>query len=364
MTSLDCYITLGRSGLRVSPLGLGTMTFGDDHGWGSSVETSEAVLTAYLERGGNLIDTANGYTNGHSEKIIGDYLVARPGLRDRVVLSTKFLTNLFPGDPNGGGGGRKGIIGQLEESLRRLQTDYIDLYWLHGWDCSSPIEETLRTLDDVVRAGKVRYIALSDVPAWVAARAQTLTEAHGWTPITALQLEYSLLERTPEGELLPMAQALGIGGVPWSPLRGGKLTGKYTREDGVGTTGRGAVITAVFGEGGEHEWDVIDTVAQVAKNLGVSSAEVALSWIRERPGISSTLIGARTLDQLRANLASLDVTLTAEHRATLDEVSTPTLPFPARFTAINAAVAFGGMTVDGASHPAITVNGKQRRGEY
>ena len=270
----------------------------------------------------------------------------------------------IPGDPNGGGGGRKALIGQLEESLRRLQTDYVDLYWLHGWDRSAPIEETLRALDDLVAAGKVRYIGLSDVPAWVAARAQTIAELRGWTPITALQLEYSLLERTPEGELLPMAQALGIGGVPWSPLRSGKLSGKYAREDGVGTTGRGAVITAVFGEGGEHDWDVIETVAQVAQNLGVSSAEVALSWIRERPGISSTLIGARTLDQLRANLASLDVTLTAEHRATLDEVSTPTLPFPARFTAINAAVAFGGMTVDGASYPAITVNGKQRRGEY
>ena len=205
MPSLDSYITLGRSGLRVSPLGLGTMTFGEDNGWGSSVETSEAVLTQYLERGGNLIDTANGYTNGHSEKIIGDYFAARPGRRERVVLSTKFLTNLFPGDPNGGGGGRKAVIGQLEESLRRLQTDYIDLYWLHGWDRGAPLEETLRALDDAVTAGKVRYIALSDVPAWVAARAQTLAESRGWAPITALQLEYSLLERTPEGELLPMA---------------------------------------------------------------------------------------------------------------------------------------------------------------
>ncbi|MFE5189882.1 aldo/keto reductase [Streptomyces sp. NPDC056628] len=358
MTSVDSYITLGRSGLRVSPLGLGTMTFGDDHGWGSSVETSEAILTDYLERGGNLIDTANSYTNGHSEKIIGDYFAARPGLRDRVVLSTKFLTNLFPGDPNGGGGGRKGIIGQLNESLRRLQTDYVDLYWLHGWDQGAPIEETMSTLNDLVTAGKVRYIALSDVPAWVATQAQMIAAFRGWAPVTALQLEYSLLERTPEGELLPMAQALGMGVVPWSPLRGGKLTGKYTRDGGVDGD-RAAVMAAVFGEPGEQEWPIIDTVAQIAKDLGVSSAEVALAWVRGRPGISSTLIGARTIDQLHTNLASLDVTLTAEQRATLDEVSTPTLNFPARFTTgISPAVAFGGMTVDGTTYPGMNQGGK------
>ncbi|MFE5406965.1 aldo/keto reductase [Streptomyces sp. NPDC056580] len=359
MTSLDSYITLGRSGLRVSPLGLGAMTFGEDHGWGSTVETSEAVLTEYLERGGNLIDTANGYTNGHSEKIIGDYFAARPGRRDRVVLSTKFLSNLFPGDPNGGGGGRKAMIGQLNESLRRLQTDYVDLYWLHGWDRGAPIEETMSALNDLVTSGKVRYIALSDVPAWVAAQAQTIAAFRGWAPITALQLEYSLLERTPEGELLPMAQALGIGAMPWSPLRGGKLTGKYTR-DGGGEGGR----AAMFGQPAAHEWPVIDAVAQVAQDLGVTSAEVALTWVRGRPGISSTLIGARTIDQLHANLASLDVTLTPEQRATLDEVSKPTLDFPAGIIGMSAAVAFGGMTVDDTTYPAFIINGKQRQGEY
>jgi aryl-alcohol dehydrogenase-like predicted oxidoreductase len=315
MTSLDSYITLGRSGLRVSPIGLGTMTFGEDHGWGSSVATSETILTEYLDRGGNLIDTANGYTNGHSEKIIGDYFAARPGLRDRVVLSTKFLSNLFPGDPNGGGGGRKAMIGQLDESLRRLQSDYVDLYWLHGWDRGAPIEETLR----------------------------------------------SLLERTPEGELVPMAQAMGIGVMPWSPLRSGKLTGKYTREGGGGEGSR----AVMFGQPAEHEWPVIDAVAKVATELGVSSAEVALAWVIGQPGIGSTLIGARTVEQLRANLASLDVALTPEQRAALDEVSAPTLDFPSpALLNISAGVAFGGMTVDGTAYPAFTINGKQRQGEY
>jgi aryl-alcohol dehydrogenase-like predicted oxidoreductase len=360
MTSLDSYTSLGRSGLRVSPLGLGTMTFGEDHGWGSSVATSEAILTDYLDRGGNFIDTANGYTNGHSEKIIGDYFAARPGLRDRIVLSTKFLSNLFPGDPNAGGGGRKAMIGQLHESLRRLQTDYIDLYWLHGWDRNAPIEETLRALDDVVTAGEVRYIALSDVPAWVAAQAQTIAGFRGWAPVTALQLEYSLLERTSDGELLPMAQSLGIGVVPWSPLRSGKLTGKYTREGGGGEGSR----ASVFGQPAEHDWPVIDAVAQIATELGVTSAEVALAWVGGRPGIGSTLIGARTIEQLHANLASLDVTLTPEQRATLDEVSAPTLDFPAAVVNMSAAVAFGGMTVDGTTYPAFAMKGKPRRGEY
>src|ERR1700722_7487717 len=201
MTTLDSYITLGRSGLRVSPLTLGTMTFGEDGGWGASPKPSETILAEYLDRGGNIIDTANIYTNGHSEKIIGDFLAERAGVRERVVLSTKFFANLHPGDPNGGGGGRKAVIAQLEASLRRLQTDYVDLYWLHNWDRRAPIDETLRALDDLVTAGKVRYIGLSDVPAWVASRAHTIADFRGWAPVTALQLEYSLLERPPEGEL-------------------------------------------------------------------------------------------------------------------------------------------------------------------
>ncbi len=350
MTSLDSYVTLGRSGLRVSPLTLGAMTFGEDWGWGASPETSEAILAEYLDRGGNVVDTANIYTNGHSEKIVGDFLAARPGLRERVVLSTKFFGNLHPGDPNGGGGGRKALIAQLEDSLRRLQTDYVDLYWLHNWDRRAPIDETLRALDDLVAAGKVRYVGLSDVPAWVAAQAQTIAHFRGWAPITALQLEYSLLERTPEGDLLPMAEALGIGVLPWGPLRGGRLSGKYARNNGAPADSRSA--TGRHAELTERDWDVIDAVARAAAELAVSSAEVALAWVRSRPAVTSTLIGARTIEQLRSNLASLEITLTPEQLAALNEPSMPSLGFPAAIIAeITPAFGFGGATVDGVELP-------------
>jgi aryl-alcohol dehydrogenase-like predicted oxidoreductase len=348
MAPLNSYITLGRSGLRVSPLTLGTMTFGEDWGWGASPETSEAILVEYLDRGGNVVDTANVYTNGHSEKIIGNFFAARPGLRERVVLSTKFFGNLHPGDPNGGGSSRKAIVAQLEESLRRLQTDYVDLYWLHNWDRHAPIDETLRALDDLVAAGKVRYVGLSDVPAWVAAQSQTIAQFRGWVPVTALQLEYSLLERTAEGQLLPMAEALGIGVLPWSPLRGGQLSGKYTRNNDPPADSRRGRYTGPT----ELDWDVIEAVARVSVELGVSPAEVALAWVRSRPAVTSTLIGARTIEQLRSNLASLEITLTPDQLAGLDEPSTPLLDFPATINAeITPTFGFGGATVDGVELP-------------
>ncbi len=349
MTSLDSYITLGHSGLRVSPLTLGTMTFGEDWGWGASPTASEAILAEYIDRGGNVVDTANIYTNGHSEKIVGDFFAARPGLRDRVVLGTKFFANLYPGDPNGGGGGRKALIAQLEESLRRLRTDYVDLCWLHNWDRRAPIEETLRALDDLVAAGKVRYIGLSDLPAWVCAQAHTIAHFRGWSPITALQLEYSLLERTPEGELLPMAQEVGIGVLPWSPLRGGQQSGKYVRDNGKpGDTRRAGLIEGPT----ERDWDVIEAVARVAAELDVGSAEVALAWVRTQPAITSTLIGARTLEQLQSNLASLQVTLSPEQLAALEDLSAPSLDFPAPNNALlGPMLGFGGTTVDGVELP-------------
>jgi aryl-alcohol dehydrogenase-like predicted oxidoreductase len=212
---LNSYVTLGRSGLRVSPFCLGTMTFGEDWGWGATPEDSSKFLGAFLERGGNFIDTANFYTRGHSEKIIGDFIAQDRARRERMVLATKFFGNLYPGDPNGGGAGRKAILAQCEQSLRRLQTDYIDLYWLHMNDRFTPIEETLRALDDLVASGKVRYIGFSDTPAWRAAQAQTIAHFRGWTPLISLQIEYSLLERTVEGELIPMAQDMGLGVTPW-----------------------------------------------------------------------------------------------------------------------------------------------------
>jgi aryl-alcohol dehydrogenase-like predicted oxidoreductase len=348
--SLASYVTLGRSGLRASPFTLGTMTFGEDLGWGSSAEESQKILAAYLDRGGNSIDTANVYTNGHSEVIIGEYLAARPGLRDRIVLGTKFFWNLRLGDPNGGGPGRKAIIQQLENSLRRLRTDYVDIYWLHNFDPVTPVEETLRALDDLVTAGKIRYIGFSDVPAWATAEAATIARFRGWAPVIALQLEYSLLERTSEGELIPMAQAMGMGVLPWSPLRSGFLSGKYS------STSTGDVDTARTGLVGvprPEDYPVIDTVNEIAAEIGVSPAAVALAWVQGRPGITSTLIGARRLDQLEANLSALDLTLSPEHRARLTDVSAPRLNFPAENNATLARLAQNaGATVDGVPTPA------------
>lgn len=353
--SLNSYVTLGRSGLRVSPFTLGTMTFGEDFGWGTTPAESADILAAYLDRGGNSIDTANIYTNGHSEKIIGDYFAARPELRDRVVLGTKFFGNLHRGDPNGGGVGRKGIVQQLENSLRRLRTDYVDLYWVHNFDPTTPIEETLRTLDDLVTAGKIRYVGLSDLPAWKVAEAATTSAFRGWAPVTALQLEYSLLERTSEGELIPAARELGIGVLPWSPLRNGLLSGKYASDRPVPTDGSRAG-GAGFSAPSEHEYRVIDTLNELAAEAGVSAAAVALSWVHNRPGITSTVIGARRLDQLEANLTALDLTLTDAQRATLDDVSAPTLAFPASANRMASLLQFAGATVDGRTstvHPAL-----------
>jgi aryl-alcohol dehydrogenase-like predicted oxidoreductase len=345
---LDSYITLGRSGLRVSPFTLGTMTFGDDWGWGASVAESEAMLDDYLDGGGNFIDTANVYTNGHAETIVGDYFAKQPGRRDRVVIGSKFFGNLYAGDPNGGGAGRKAIVQQLEQSLRRLRTDYLDIYWLHNWDPVAPVEETLRTLDDLVAAGKVRYVGFSDLPAWKTAEAQTLARFRGWAPIIAVQLEYSLLERTVEGELIPMAAGLGMGVMPWSPLKSGFLSGKFSRRNsGPVDSARSALV----GTPSTRDYDVIDVLGRVAEEAGASPAAVAIAWVHSRPSVSSTLIGARRLDQLRSNLAALELTLTAEQLAALDAVSRPALNFPAENNRdLAPALQFAGATVDGRAH--------------
>ena len=342
---LTNYVTLGRSGLRVSPFCLGAMTFGEDWGWGSTVAESEAILARYLDLGGNFIDTASGYTKGHSEKIIGDYLAHDRPRRDRVVIATKFFTNLYPGDPNGGGAGRKAIMASCEQSLRRLQTDYIDLYWMHAWDRFTPIDETMRALDDLVRAGKVRYIGFSDTPAWKVAQAQLLAQMRNWSPLVALQIEYSLIERTVEGELIPMALELGLGVTPWSPLRGGVLSGKYTRANATTQTAdRGDRVTAYLTE---KNYAIIDELARMATELHTSPAAVALAWVQGRPGVASTIIGARRLDQLEQNLAALDLRLTDAQLASLDALSAPTLNFPAGFLGFATMFSQGGTTVNG-----------------
>ena len=343
---LNSYVTLGHSGLRVSPFCLGTMSFGEDLGWGSNVPDSEAIIGRYLEEGGNFIDTANIYSKGHSERIVGDFFKQRLGRRDRTVIATKFFCNLFAGDPNGGGAGRKAIIAQCDESLRRLQTDYIDLYYLHNWDRFTPVEETMSALDDLVKAGKMRYIGFSDTPAWKITEAQITARFRGWAPLIALQIEYSLLERTVEGELVPAAQELGMGVLPWSPLRMGVLSGKYTR----GKKQKLAARSAYVGEITEKDYKILDKVQSIATELHTDMPTVALSWVQNRPGVTSTIIGARTMEHLEANLKALDFKLAPEQTAALDAASKPKLNFPFDFnTKLSPHFSLAGATLNGVS---------------
>ena len=341
--ALDHYVTLGRSGLRVSPLCLGTMTFGEEWGWGSTVDDSKAIIDAYLDKGGNFLDTANIYTKGHSEAIIGEHFKAR-GDRDRVVIATKCTGNMVLGDPNGGGNGRKALMGAVDESLRRLKTDYIDLLWSHFWDKNTPIQEMLATFDDLVRAGKVRYVGLSDHPAWVCAMAQYECRANGWAPLVGLQIEYSLVERSVEGELMPMARELGMGVTPWSPLKGGILTGKYTRDmrpdEGRGNSPWTQNID-------DRTFGIIDVLIDVAKGAGAHPAQVALAWVQGRAGVSSTIIGARTMSQLESNIGALDVSLDEHALERLGNASSMRQAFPFDFVDMVQTNIQGGTTVNG-----------------
>lgn len=350
---LNNYITLGESGLRVSPFCLGAMTFGEDLGWGTSVKESEAIIDHFIDRGGNFIDTANVYTFGHSEKIIGDHVGRHPHKRDRLVIATKFYGNLFAQDPNGGGAGRKSLTQACNESLRRLQTDFIDLYWMHAWDVHTPIEETMRALDDLVRQGKVRYIGFSDTPAWKVAQAQLTARFRGWAPLVALQIEYSLLQRTVEGQLIPMARELGLGVTPWSPLKSGVLSGKYTRQNhGKVKADRGVWAESALND---KTYDIIDELIAIAKSIDTTPARVALAWVQGRPGVSSTIIGARSIEQLEQNLGALDIGLTHEHVAKLDAMTEPQLDFPAGFVKMAPSFMHGGLTVNRVSAPVVPV---------
>jgi aryl-alcohol dehydrogenase-like predicted oxidoreductase len=334
--SLANYSLLGRSGLRVSPLCLGTMTFGTEWGWGSPAEAARKILDRYLEAGGNFIDTADMYTGGKSEEMLGQFL--KGSRRDHVVLATKFTFNAAPGDPNAGGNGRKNIMRAIESSLRRLQTDYIDLYWLHVWDGLTPVEEVMNTLDTLVRSGKVRYIGLSDTPAWYLARAQTLAELHGRERICALQLEYSLIERGIEREHIPAALHLGMGVCPWSPLASGLLSGKYKKgNNGDGAQGSGRLKTVqgsgnpAFDKFTPRNWKIVDVLMSVADTLGHSPAQVALNWITRRPGVTSTIIGATKPEQLEDNLKALEFTIPPELSRKLEEAGRPESIFPYMF---------------------------------
>jgi aryl-alcohol dehydrogenase-like predicted oxidoreductase len=322
---------LGRSGLRVSEMALGTMTFGTDWGWGSDKAESKRVFDAYVEAGGNFIDTANRYTFGTSERYVGEFI---RGDRDRFCVATKFTITHphMQGDPNAGGSHRKSLMFNLRASMERLGVDHVDLLWVHMWDRLTPIEETLRALDDVVSSGKVHYIGWSDAPAWVVARANTMAEERGWNRFNALQLKYSLIERTPERELLPMAREMDLAVTPWAILGAGVLTGKYTREGGTNGTER------LLTEEERARVALTDRNLAIARDLdavaadaGCTPSQAAIAWMRSRPGVIVPILGARSQAQLEDNLGALDVKLSDDHLRRLEESSAIEPGFPTDF---------------------------------
>jgi aryl-alcohol dehydrogenase-like predicted oxidoreductase len=340
------YHLLGRTGMRVSPIALGALTFGEG-GWHAGEETSRSVFRRYVEAGGNFVDTAINYAGGRSEEMLGR-LIKETGLRERLVLATKFAVATRPGDPNSGGNGRKNIVASLDTSLRRLQTDYVDLYWLHMWDAVTPVEEVMSTLHTLVCTGKVRAIGLSNVPAWYAAKAQMIASSYHWEPVAGLQLEYSLAERAIEREHVPAARDLGIGIVPWSPLANGLLAGKYVRGgqgevrgegrlsqmvadgtlDALDASGNPAISKLLTGRNDA----IVAVLRECASELGRTPAQVALNWVARRPGVVSTLISVTSLDQLDDNLRALDFEIPAELAERLEEVSRPEPTYPYYFS--------------------------------
>jgi aryl-alcohol dehydrogenase-like predicted oxidoreductase len=315
------YVVLGKSGLRVSELALGAMTFGAE-GYGANKDESKRVYDRFREAGGNFIDTANAYAGGRSEEFLSDFLASD---RERVVLATKFTMPTRQRDINAATNNRKNMMESLEASLRRLKTDFIDLYWVHAWDRLTPTEELMRGLDDVVRAGKVRYVGISDTPAWVVSRANTLAELRGWSSFVGLQIPYSLIERTVERELLPMAADMGITVTPWGCLASGVLSGKYNKDSK--TQGRAAMAGRI----NERGLQIAARVTEIAEQLGKTPSQVALAWVRQGRGTIVPIVGARVVSQLEDNLGCLELTLSVEHKKALDEVSKIDLGFPANF---------------------------------
>jgi len=331
--ALNHYRLLGRSGMRVSPIALGTMTFGTDWGWGADGAEAGRIFDLYVEHGGNFIDTAVNYTGGASERMLGQLIKGR---RDRLVLSTKFTMARDPADPNSGGNHRMNLMRSVEASLRQLDTDRIELLYLHAWDFTTSPDEVMRGLDDLVRSGKVLYVGICNTPAWQIARMQTIADLRGWAPLVALQIEYSLLERTVEHELIPMAAELGLGVLPWSPLGGGVLTGKYGRADlaqqaeaGVSASRKGVIASS--GHMTARALDIADAVGRVAQDIGATPSQVALAWTLAQPAVTAPVMGARTVEQAQDNLKALALTLADEHLALLDQASAPAPIFPERF---------------------------------
>lgn len=354
--SLTDFRTLGRSGLVVSPLALGTMTFGAGE-WGADAATSRAIFNAYRDAGGNFIDTADIYSGGESERMVGTF-IAETGTRDDIVLATKFGFNgsASPlianqpgaGNPNAGGAGAKNIHRALDGSLKRLKTDYIDLYWMHIWDGVTPVEEIVQTLGDLVRAGKIRYFGFSDMPAWVGCKAATIAAERRVPGPIAMQLEYSLVARDVEAEHFPAARESGMGVMPWSPLAGGFLSGKYRRED-TSATGRLSGANP-FGNSKfiDRNWDILGEAEAVAAEVGRPVAQVALAWTLARPGVASTLVGASKVAQLESNIAAIALRLGDDQLARLDAASTPVPGFSASLAApFLRRMVFGGRDVTG-----------------
>ncbi len=331
LTQLDRYRLLGNSGLRVSPLCLGAMTFGTEWGIGADLAESRRILDAFADRGGNFIDTANNYSNGSSESFLGEMLQQR---RDQFVIATKYSLNTDPTNPNAGGNHRRCMTRAVEASLNRLNTDYIDLYWLHAWDSRSSIEDVMRALDDLVRQGKILHIGLSDTPAWVVSEGHSIAKMRGWTPVSAIQIEYSLVERTSEADLVPMAWHHGITPTAWSPLAGGILSGKYSQGDSKASddSGRQGMLQSM-GKLNERTLAIADLVKQVAKEVSRTPSQVALNWLLQQPGRPIPIVGARKLAHLEDNIGALDFTLSVEHLDKLNTASSFQLPFPHSFIA-------------------------------
>lgn len=330
------YKLLGNSGLRVSEICLGTMTFGEEWGWGGSYEESRKMFDAFAAAGGNFIDTANFYTNGTSEKYIGDFI---QGDREKWVVATKYSLNTKNGEINGFGNHRKNMVQAVEASLKRLQIEYIDLLWLHAWDFTTPVEEVMRAFDDLVRAGKVLYIGISDTPAWIVSQANAIAQMRGWTPFIGLQIEYSLKERTPERDLLPMAKALNIGVTAWSPLAGGLLTGKYNTSETASETKR--LDSPESGKISERNLNIAREVSSIAAEIGKPASQVALNWLRQQSVKVIPIVGSRKLSQLQENLACLEFQLTPEQMQQLDKVSAIELGFPHDFLKSSMVQDFG-----------------------
>jgi aryl-alcohol dehydrogenase-like predicted oxidoreductase len=323
------YRYLGRTGLKVSELCLGTMLFGGT----TDEQTAHQMLDRFVEAGGTFIDTADVYGRGVSEEIIGRWLAPRS--RDELVVATKGYGSMGSG-PNDGGSGRKHLLSAVEASLRRLRTDYIDLYQIHVFDDGTPIEETLSTLDGLVLSGKVRFLGASNYAGWQLQKSIDLARQHDWEPFACLQPLYNLLDREAEWDLIPVCQQEGVGVIPWSPLRGGWLSGRYRRD--MAEPPAGSRVDADPDAGGwpeawqtyanEHTWEVIDALAEVAEKTGRTPAQVALRWLMQRPGVTAPIVGARTLAQLEDNLAAAGSPLAGEHMDRLTAVSDRPQPYP------------------------------------